>query len=471
MIINSLWKPPMPSNESDLKNIEALSVVAAPTVFSDGVDDALIIYSQTSGIIENVIQKKSHPHDFHRYLALSKNFLKFENYLTVDRPEDFLLFPAMGDVHIHGREDVSGQHCYKEDYQSVKAAAENGGVSFVCDMPNNPVPPIDEESYWAKFSLAERIDFPILPYAGIGPKTRPLERLVPYKVYMGHSVGDLYFKNFTELDETLFHYQNQYVSFHCEDPILLEKNLHAENHFLKRPVTAEVVATKDALSLIEKYHLHGKLCHYSSGEGLDLILAAKARGVDVTTEVTPQHLYFSEEELLELDTSVWNQFQMNPPIRKNCDRKRLMHALKNGDIDFLATDHAPHSPEEKLRGTSGLTGLDTYVGFVTWLLQIENVDPTIILKVCCHNPGKFFNRFHQAWGKGNGNEKEKVRGKGIGFLEVGFSASMTLLHRKNGTTITREFLKTKAQSSPFLGHKFPGSLEALWINGRKIEKK
>src|SRR5437016_14230837 len=109
---------------------------------------------------------------------------------------------------------------------------------------------------------------------------------------MGPSVGRLSFRTLEELDQTLANYRGKTVSFHCEDPVLLEKHKSAPTHETRRPPECELSATRFALAMIEKYGLIGKLCHYSVGEGLPLIRAAKARGVPVTAEVTPHHIFF-----------------------------------------------------------------------------------------------------------------------------------------------------------------------------------
>jgi dihydroorotase len=137
--------------------------------------------------------------------------------------DECLLFAGMGDIHIHAREDVSGKNTYKEDFTSAQRAMQNGGVTHAGDMPNNPIPPIDDQSYEAKFRLTEKVQGQIWIYAGIGPGTRPLTYPVPYKVYMGPSIGELFFKDLETLDETLSHYRGQTVSFHCEDPEILEE--------------------------------------------------------------------------------------------------------------------------------------------------------------------------------------------------------------------------------------------------------
>lgn len=373
-----------------------------------------------------------------------------------------LLFAGMGDIHIHAREDVSGKNNYKEDFLSALAAMKNGGVTHAGDMPNNPIPPVDNESYEAKFKLGQKAQGCLWFYAGIGPETRPLSYPVPYKVYMGPSIGELFFKDLKTLDETLANYRGQNVSFHCEDPEILESHKTENSHHERRPVIAESVATKDALMLIEKYELKGKLCHYSSQEGLRLIREARSRGVNVSIEVTPQHLYF---DINHLEPAKLKSFQMNPPIRFENDRKALFEALKNGEIQYLATDHAPHTAEEKEKGTSGLTGLDTYAGFVTWLLS-QGFSPELIAKVTAENPGDFHNQFLESWKKLSSSYGSY--GLGVGYLKPGFRANFTVLKLNNPETVTREKLKTKVQHSPFLGVTFPGGLECLFLGGKRV---
>ena len=381
--------------------------------------------------------------------------------------DDCLLFAGMGDIHIHAREDVSQKNIYKEDFYSTCCAAVNGGVTHVADMPNNPIAPVDDETYKAKMQLTEHHPMPILLYAGIGPQTRPVSFTVPYKVYMGPSIGELYFKNNEELDVVLQYYKNQHVSFHCEDPEILEANKSQPTHETRRPVIAEVMATEVALELIEKYNLKGKLCHYSAREGLEKIRKARARGVRVSTEVTPQHLYFSVDKIKkEIPAEEQIFFQMNPPIRSDEDAHALLEAIKNGEIDYLATDHAPHSPEEKKKGMSGLPGLDTYGPFVTWLLLDQKIDPRLIAKICSENPGTFFNQFLFELNRHSASFNRW--GAGMGFIEPGFSASFSVLNLKNPITVTREKLQTKALWSPFLNVTFPGCVEACFISGKKL---
>ncbi len=418
--------------------------IDAVCVTSSEIARKLITFDDTTGLIHSVIAPSTG--------------------VTADYVfgDECYLFAGMGDVHIHAREDVSGKNTYKEDFSSAREALRNGGLCHAGDMPNNPIPPVDDKSYEDKFRLALKAEGELWIYAGIGPGTKPLSNPVPYKVYMGPSVGELFFKDLETLDTTLAPYRNQVVSFHCEDPVTLEEHKDCETHHQRRPVSAEVIATRDALGMIEKYQLRGKLCHYSSGEGLSMIRQARQRGAKVLIEVTPQHLFFDLEQIKATDLT---HFQMNPPIRTSHDRQALFEALKNGEIDFLATDHAPHTTEEKERGTSGLTGLDTFVPFVTWLIQ-EGIDPKLIAKVAAENPGDFFNQFLPSWSRIS--PIFAGFGKGNGYLAPGYRANFTVLNRRKPLTVTSEFLKTKPKNSPFLGITFPGQVEALFIGGKKI---
>ncbi len=367
--------------------------------------------------------------------------------------DDCLIFAGMGDIHIHARDDVSGEETYKEDFTTVSAAAVHGGVVHVADMPNNPAAPIDDASYEAKqMHLASRqVPIQVTLYAGIGPGTRPLSFEVPYKAYMGPSVGELYFRKLADLDETLAHYRGCNVSFHCEDPELLDAHKQEPTHERRRPHICEISATRFALQMIEKYDLTGKLCHYSVQEGLPLIREARRRGLRVTCEVTPHHLYFDDSQINDTNRG-W--MQMNPPLRHPDDRRAMLAALRDGTLDYLATDHAPHTLDEKARGISGQPHLDTYGPFVTWLLLNQKFTPQRIAEVCCTNPGNFVNPFTSP--------------RKFGRLEAGYVASLTVLNLARPITIRREELKTKCGWSPFEGVEFPGSVEAVFVNGARL---
>ena len=364
-----------------------------------------------------------------------------------------LIFAGMGDVHIHAREDVTGKEMYKETFATASAAAIHGGVVHVADMPNNPAAPIDDASYAAKEShlLKQHLPTIFTLYAGIGPGTNPLSRDVPYKAYMGPSVGELYFRSLDDLDRTLASYRGKAVSFHCEDPILLEKHRGATTHEERRPPECELSATRFALAMIEKYGLIGKLCHYSVGEGLPQIREAKRKGLAVTAEVTPHHVFFDTAQITPENRGA---MQMNPPLRAPSDREAMLEALRDGTADYLATDHAPHTLKEKAKGVSGQPHLDTYGPFAAWLMVEKGFTPERVATICSANPGQFVAPY----------QREK-----FGRLLPGYIGSLTVLDLKKPVKIERSSLRTKCGWSPFEGITFPGSVAAVFIAGQRVE--
>jgi dihydroorotase len=207
-----------------------------------------------------------------------------------------------------------------------------------------------------------------------------------------------------------------------------------------------------ALYLIEKYELQGKLCHYSTGEGLKRIAAAKARGVRVTAEVTPHHLYFDDAMLTD-ENRLW--LQMNPPLRSPADRLAMMEALRSGLIDYIATDHAPHTIAEKMQGISGVPLLDTYGAFATWLMAEHGFTPQEIARVCAFHPGRFVKEFLPAG-----------FGEGYGVVAPGYVGSLSILDTKTPWTVLREEMKTKCAWSPFEGVTFPGRVRYTVLQGK-----
>ncbi len=363
-----------------------------------------------------------------------------------------IIFPGFGDLHIHAREDVSQSQVYKEDFATVSAASIHGGVTHVADMPNNPVAPVDDARYAEKEKLTAKSAVHVTLYAGIGPETNPLHRHVPYKAFMGPSVGDLFFASQEELEGVIAKYRGKNVSFHCEDPAILRESAGAATHEQRRPAKAEIEATEFALYLIERYELVGKLCHYSTKGGLEKIAAAKARGVRVTAEATPHHMFFDETMLTDENRLL---LQMNPPLRGREDRLALIEALRSGLVDYVATDHAPHTLEEKMLGVSGVPLLDTYGAVATWLMAVHGFTAMDIARVCAYNPGAFVKEFLPAG-----------FGKGYGVVEEGYVGSLTILDPAAPYVVRRKDMKTKCGWSPFEGYTLPGRVTYTVLQGK-----
>jgi len=404
-------------------------IIEGKIINFDGESQGQVVIDQDSGLIEAI----------------------GENFGTADLQTDGLIFPGFVDVHVHAREDASGTQTYKENFRTMSNAAINGGIVHAADMPNNPVAPVDETRYREKQLLAEKSLVGITLYGGVGLETDPFSFPAPYKAFMGPSVGDLFFTSQDQLERVIARYARQAVSFHCEDPEILEAHKKAPTHEAKRPAEAEIKAVLFAIDLIERFKLNGKLCHLSTKAGLEAIVAAKQRGVQVTAEAAPHHLYF-DETMLTTENRLW--LQINPPLRKPEDRKALIAGLKNGALDYLATDHAPHLPAEKQRGISGMPHLDTYGNVAAWLMKEHNFQPQDIARVCAFNPGKFVNEF---------NEQK------LGRIEKGYAGSFTIIDPHAPITIGKGGLKTKSAWSPFEGVTFPGRVTHTIVKGKIYE--
>lgn len=370
--------------------------------------------------------------------------------------DDCLIFPGYIDIHTHCREDVTGQDNHKEEYRTVGRAALSGGVVYVADMPNNPVVPLDRATYDAKEQLPlDRCPIDVLLYAGIGPDTRPFDRdgEIPYKVFLGPSTRSedaLHFKNYGQLSTTLGRYRGKSVSFHCEDPTLLTIHKDLATHEERRAPICEWSAIDVATDFIEYHGLRGKICHVTTKFGIENILAKKAAGVNVTAEVTPHHLYFDTGMLTEENRHF---LRMNPPIRSREDREFLLEMVRQDKFDYLATDHAPHTVAEKMRGISGVPQLDTYGPFVAWLIKEQKVDPVVLFRMACQRPGEWIASFHPE--------------RKVGRLLPGYEAHVTVLDLSRPAVEGRP-LYTKCNWSPFDLRELPGVVKAVYHHGEKV---
>lgn len=362
-------------------------------------------------------------------------------------PEDTLTIPGFIDVHVHCRDDPSGAEHHKEDFGSASRAALHGGITLLGDMPNNPEPPIDRASYQAKLECRqERALVDIIPYGGIGPGTQPFGGELPYKCYFGPSIGDLNFVG-SSPGETISDYRGLWITFHAEAEEILEAHENAPTHEERRPPEAEAEAIRQIAALAREHGFHPHIAHLSSAQGLEEVRKARASGLEMTTEVTPHHLFFDLENRSQFACGDW--LQMNPPLRSPEHRAALRQGLLDGEIDILATDHAPHSLAENEKGISGVPLLDTFGGFVTHLAADGFSWPTLIDR-CCRRPAELFAPF--------------IQGR-MGNLDVGSVASFTCIDEKPWT-VRREDIQSRSGWSPFEGVTFPGRVIRTIVRGK-----
>ncbi len=349
--------------------------------------------------------------------------------------DEYLIFPGFIDIHVHARdffvpkgsrhelEEAYDSHTRKEDYVSVSRAAINGGVVAFADMPNNPFPPKDSESYVDKRMLAgHKCSVDSVIYSLLTPASRPFAD-VPYKLYT-HDFSK------SEIRTLLNHFAgieyDPVIAVHCEN------NAEVKRHHL-RPASAEIKDVEYILDLASKFKLSVHIAHVSAAKSLDMIVSAKQSGVKVTCETTPTYLFFSKENKDQFRNR--KLLTMKPPIRTEYDRQRLLEGVMDGEIDYLATDHAPHTLEDKKKGAFGIPLIDHYTAFVGWLMQ-TGVSDKIVCSMCCENPGLFVGRY---------------LGENFGKIKKGYIGSFTVLGKKDPAPISSADVRTRCAWSPFDG--------------------
>ena len=281
--------------------------------------------------------------------------------------EKILKCPTFVDVHVHLREPGFS---YKETIATGTAAAKAGGYGVVFAMPNlDPVPDNLEHLQVELDIIKKDAAVTVLPYGAItvgqkGEQIADLEAMAPYVCAFsddGHGVqNDEIMKEAMTRAKKL----NRIIVAHCEDNSLLcggyiHKGKYAASHG-HRGISSESEwkQVERDIALVKETGCAYHVCHVSTKESVDLIRGAKKSGLDVTCETTPHYLLLTEDDLAED-----GRFKMNPPLRTKEDQLALLAGINDGTIDMIATDHAPHSAEEKSRGLEksamGIVGLET----------------------------------------------------------------------------------------------------------------
>ena len=313
--------------------------------------------------------------------------------------EGLVVAPAFVDVHVHLREPGYG---YKERIETGTMAAARGGYSTVCPMPNlNPVPDCVENLKVQQDIIERDAKIEVLPYAAItiGRKGEELVDVASLhdKVCAFSDDG-----SGVQVDGMMERAMKEAAKFdsliaaHCEVEELLKGGYihdgeYAREHGHKGICSeSEWAQVKRDIELAEKIGCRYHVCHISTKETVQLVREAKARGVKVTCETGPHYLIFTDMDLEE--DARW---KMNPPIRSAEDRAALIEGIKDGTIDMIATDHAPHSVEEKSRGLKdsamGIVGLETaFAALNTHLVKRGIISLEHLIKIISINPRKVF---------------------------------------------------------------------------------
>ena len=286
----------------------------------------------------------------------------------------YTVFPGFADVHVHFREPGFS---YKETIRTGSLAAAHGGYTVVCTMPNlNPVPDCAEHLRPQLEAIERSAAVRVIPYGAItagekGAVIVDMEALAPYVTAFsddGHGV-----QNDDIMRQAMLRAKalGKLIVAHCEDNSLLRGG------------------ARD-LALVRETGCGYHVCHISTKESVALIRRAKAEGLDVTCETAPHYLLL-DDAMLQED----GRFKMNPPIRSAEDRDALLEGLRDGTVDMIATDHAPHSAEEKSRGLAGslmgIVGLETAFPLLyTYLVLPGKLTLPRLMELMCVKPRRRF---------------------------------------------------------------------------------
>ncbi|MDZ4166858.1 MAG: dihydroorotase [Coriobacteriia bacterium] len=382
--------------------------------------------------------------------------------LTIERGEtvecaEKVILPGLADIHVHLRDP--GQE-YKETIASGTRAAAHGGFTAVACMANTD--PVCDSGSNVRFVVERAAATGVVRVYPIGAVTagQAGEQLA--------EIGDMIAEGAVAFSDDgrgiqsagmvrvamdyIRRFGAPYVA-HCEDASLAAGGVVNEGVVSTRmglpgqPAEAEetMVARDIALAALTGCRLH--LAHLSTAGSIELVRAAKARGVDVTCEVTPHHLFLDEDALTTYDTNL----KMNPPLRTPEDREALVAGLLDGTIDAIATDHAPHAPHEKELefelASPGTTGLETALSLVnTHLVATGVLGWSGVSRLMCHGP-------------------RAALGLPEMRLEAGYPADITIVDPEARVEVTPEWFASKSRNSAFVGASLLGKASDVLVGG------
>lgn len=322
-------------------------------------------------------------HDFacryEKIRAFAEKFLADGGLLSA--VENYIIVPGLCDVHVHFREPGFS---YKETIASGSAAAAHGGYTAVCTMPNlDPVPDSAEHLQVQLDAIKRGAAIKVLPYGAItvgekGEKLAGMEAMSDKVCAFSDDGKGVQNDEMMREAMTAAKRLGKIIAAHCEDNSLLFGGYIHDGEYARmhghRGISSasEYKQIERDLRLAEETGCAYHVCHISTKESVELIRQAKARGVDVTCETAPHYLVLCDEDMQED-----GRFKMNPPLRSREDKKALIEGINDGTIDMIATDHAPHSAEEKGRGLEkslmGVVGLETAFPVLYTELVMKNI--------------------------------------------------------------------------------------------------
>ncbi len=382
--------------------------------------------------------------------------------VNVDRIIDctnLYIMPGMIDMHCHLREPGGEQ---KETIETGSASAVKGGFTTICPMPNtNPTP--DSAIVLEKIiNEAKRVNLcNVLPFSSvtIGEKG---EKLVNFEEQLksgaiAFSDDGMPVENAKLIREAMIKSNElgSFISEHCEEKSVAKGAINAGPIAEKLgvegvyPEAEEIMAARDIV-IAETNNLHTHICHISTKTTVDTIRSAKQRGVKVTCETCPHYYTFTVDEVLESGANA----KMNPPLREGEDKLAIIEGLKDGTIDCIITDHAPHTKEDKEKGLTlapnGIIGFETALAAtITNLVDKGHISYLDMVKLMSYNPAKILNI-------------DK------GEISEGKIADLTIFDPNKEYIYTEDMIVSKSKNTPWIGKKLKGRVEFTLVSGRIV---
>lgn len=379
---------------------------------------------------------------------------------VINVPTGFIVSPGLIDMHVHLREP--GQE-HKETIATGLASAVAGGFTAVACMPNTS--PVNDQAGITQFILKRAAEVGLARVYPIGAVS------IGSNGEQITEIGDLHQSGCVAITDDgkpvgsalLMRRALEYASMfkmpvieHCEDPSLKSDGVAHEGAVAGRlglkgiPSCAESIMAERDISIAELTKGHVHIAHMSVRETLRAVRAGKERGIHVTCEVTPHHFTLTDEAIVGYDTNT----KMNPPLREEADRLAMIEGLRDGSIDVIATDHAPHHADEKAlefdKAPFGIVGLETAIPLcVTKLIEPGIIEWPRLIELLSAAPARILN----------------VPG---GSLTEGGVADITVIAPKAAVTIRAAELKSKSKNTPFDGWALTGAAAATIVGGKTV---
>ncbi len=384
--------------------------------------------------------------------------IKNQGYEVIDAGRKIII-PALIDIHTHLREPGFEE---KETVKTGCEAAAAGGFSAVAAMPNTR-PIADNPAVVEHLKLkSEKAAVRVYPIGSITQDSKG-EVLSEIGTLAKTGVKALSDDGNPVMNSEIMRRAMEYASAfdlpiidHCEDKNLSQDGVMHEGYYstifgLKGiPAAAEEIMVARDIVLAEMTGIHLHIAHLSTEGSLNLVKDAKARGVNLTFEVTPHHLLLTDKEVGDYNPDT----KVHPPLRSERDRNILVEALKAGEIDVLATDHAPHTFEDKLGefdyAAFGISGLETALSLLYHnFIKTEMIDWNDLLKMYYYNPGEILN----------------IESEG---LKQGARADFLIFNPERKWTVDKKEFKSKGKNTPFAGQELSGKNELTFVGGKLV---